>query len=44
MRVHPTQNHLFATGGKDQNLTIWDVQRLETGRPAAAQKAKNVTI
>ncbi|KAI9592939.1 WD40-repeat-containing domain protein [Syncephalis fuscata] len=42
MRVHPKQHHLFATGGKDQNLTIWDINQLDNGRPKAEQKAKNL--
>jgi hypothetical protein len=42
MRVHPNQHHLFATGGKDRLLAIWDIHRTEQGRPTAVYQAKNV--
>ncbi|KAI8052453.1 WD40-repeat-containing domain protein [Syncephalis plumigaleata] len=43
MRVHPTQNNLLATGGKDNNLTIWDINRVDdSGKPQHQYQAKNL--
>ncbi|KAG0213130.1 WD repeat-containing protein 74 [Mortierella sp. GBA30] len=28
MRVHPREHHIIATGGKEQELTIWDLNNL----------------
>ncbi|KAF9909832.1 WD repeat-containing protein 74 [Linnemannia zychae] len=44
MRVHPREHHIVATGGKEQELTLWDLKALskdtteETPEPAKKGK------
>ncbi|KAF9123668.1 WD repeat-containing protein 74 [Mortierella sp. 14UC] len=47
MRVHPREHHIVATGGKEQELTLWDLKALckdtteETPEPAKKGKKNN---
>lgn len=48
MRVHPREHHIVATGGKEQELTLWDLKALckdtaeeETPEPATKKGKKN---
>ncbi|OAQ31806.1 WD40 repeat-like protein [Linnemannia elongata AG-77] len=49
MRVHPREHHIVATGGKEQELTLWDLKALtkdpaaeeETPEPAPKKGKKN---
>lgn len=49
MRVHSGQPNIFITGGKDRDLTLWDVHNRETSSAEPSTvfvpvwKAKNVT-
>ncbi|RUP43255.1 WD40-repeat-containing domain protein [Jimgerdemannia flammicorona] len=36
MRVHPIQNHIFAVGGKERELTVYDVTALNSGEASKA--------
>ncbi|KAG0297592.1 WD repeat-containing protein 74 [Linnemannia gamsii] len=47
MRVHPREHHIVATGGKEQELTLWDLKALckdteeETPEPSTKKGKKN---
>ncbi|KAF9547556.1 WD repeat-containing protein 74, partial [Mortierella hygrophila] len=42
MRVHPREHHIVATGGKEQELTIWDLKAL-IKVPVAEEKTPEPT-
>lgn len=43
MKVHPTNPHIFATGGDERELCIWDIKKYKDGEKfEPIWKAKNV--
>ncbi|KAF9997245.1 WD repeat-containing protein 74 [Entomortierella chlamydospora] len=39
MRVHPKENHIVATAGKEQEFTIWDLNQLFEDEKAQAEES-----
>ncbi|KAF8922763.1 WD40-repeat-containing domain protein [Dissophora ornata] len=42
MRVHPREHHIIATGGKEQELTLWDLNEL--GKDPSEEKKQEPVI
>ena len=40
LRVHPKEHHLFACGGKERELSVWDANSYKEGIFIEAQKKK----
>lgn len=43
MRVHPREHHIVATGGKEQELTLWDLKALTKDPTAEEETPESAT-